>query len=76
MEIEVRPLSGDARGFYEAGETSFGGRLRDEDWEVIEPVAEADRAIAAYDGDRIVGTAGAFSFELTVPGGVLPAAGV
>lgn len=76
MEIDVRPLSGDARAFYEAGETAFGGRLREEDWEVLEPVAEADRAIAAYDGDRIVGTAGAFSFELTVPGGVLPAAGV
>ena len=29
----------------------------------------SDRAIAAYDGDRIVGTAGAFSFELTVPAG-------
>lgn len=76
MAIEVRPLSGDARAFYEAGETAFQGTLRDEDWAVIEPLAEPDRAIAAYDGDRIVGTAGAFSFELTVPGGMLPAAGV
>lgn len=76
MEIDVRPLDGGLRAFYEAGETAFSGRLRDEDWAVLEPAAEADRAIAAYDGDRIVGTAGAFSFELTVPGGVLPAAGV
>ena len=37
---------------------------------------EWDRAIAAYDGDRIVGNAAALSFGLTVPGGVLPAAGV
>ncbi|HEX9609678.1 MAG TPA: GNAT family N-acetyltransferase [Candidatus Limnocylindria bacterium] len=76
MGIEVRPFSGDARAFHESGETSFQGTLRDEDWAVMEPLAEADRAIAAYDGHRIVGTAGAFSFELTVPGGMLPAAGV
>lgn len=76
MAIDVRLLSSDLRDFYEAGETAFGGRLRDEDWAVIEPLAEADRAFAAYDGDRIVGTAGTYSFELTVPGGMLPAAGV
>lgn len=76
MGTDVRPLSGDPRAFYEAGETAFQGALRDEDWAVLEPLAEPDRAIAAYDGDRIVGTAGAFSFELTVPGGALPAAGV
>jgi predicted acetyltransferase len=76
MGIEVRPLGGDPRAFYEAGETAFQGRLRDEDWAVLEPLAEPDRALAAYDGERIVGTAGAFSFELTVPGGSLPAAGV
>ena len=76
MGIDVRLLSGDLREFFEAGETAFGGRLRDEDWAVMEPAAEADRAFAAYDGDRIVGTAGTFSFELTVPGGMLPAAGV
>lgn len=35
-----------------------------------------DPRASAHDGDRIVGTAGIFSFELTVPGGVLPAAGV
>ena len=55
---------------------AFAERLRDEDVEAWEPIFEADRAIAAYDGDRIVGTAGIFSFELTMPGGVLPAAGV
>jgi predicted acetyltransferase len=76
MKIDVRPLDGGLRAFYEAGETAFSGRLRDDDWVVLEPVAEADRAIAAYDGPRIVGTAGAFSFELTVPGGIIPAAGV
>lgn len=76
MDIDVRPFSGEPREFFEAGETAFGARLRDEDWAVYEPLNETDRAIAAYDGDRIVGTAGAFSFDLTVPGGMVPAAGV
>ena len=76
MAVDVRSFSGEPRVFYEAGETAFQGTLRDEDWDVLEPLAEPDRSIAAYDGDRIVGTAGAFSFELTVPGGLLPAAGV
>lgn len=30
---------------------------------------ELDRTVAAFDGQDIVGTGGAFSFELTVPGG-------
>ncbi|MGH2416962.1 MAG: GNAT family N-acetyltransferase, partial [Candidatus Limnocylindria bacterium] len=76
MEIDVRPYDGGARPFFEAASTAFGERLRDEDLSVWEPTFEPDRAIAAYDGDRIVGTAAIFSFELTVPGGILPAAGV
>ncbi len=76
MEIDVRPFAGEARAFFEAGELAFGERPRDSDIAQWEPLFEADRAIGAYDGDRLVGTAGIYSFELTVPGGVLPAAGV
>jgi predicted acetyltransferase len=39
-------------------------------------VFEFDRSLAAFDGDAIVGTAGAYSFQLTTPGGVVGAAGV
>ena len=35
-----------------------------------------ERMHAAFDGDRIVGGAGAFPFELTVPGGPVPCGGV
>ena len=35
-----------------------------------------ERMHAAWDGERIVGGAGAIPFELTVPGGTLPCAGV
>ncbi len=37
---------------------------------------EFDRSLAAFDGDLIAGTACAFSFRLSVPGAVVPAAGV
>ena len=39
-------------------------------------VFEFDRSLAAFDGDAIVGTAAAYSFQLTVPGGTADAAGV
>jgi len=39
-------------------------------------VVEYDRTIAALDGDRMVGSASAYSFRLTVPGGTVNAAGV
>ena len=76
MAIDVRTFDGDPRAFFEAGELAFSERARDEDVANWTVTFERDRAIAAYDGDRIVGTAGILSFELTIPGGVTPAAGV
>jgi predicted acetyltransferase len=76
MEIDVRPFDGDPKAFFEAGELAFSERPHAEDVANWEKLFEADRAIAAYDGDRVVGTAGIFSFDFTVPGGILPAAGV
>ncbi|MFV2198004.1 GNAT family N-acetyltransferase [Nocardiopsis sp. LOL_012] len=43
------------------------------------PVVEAagyDRFLVAVEGDRIVGTAGSFDFEMAMPGGPRPVAGV
>jgi predicted acetyltransferase len=39
-------------------------------------VFEFDRSLAAFDGPDLVGTANAYSFRMTVPGGALPVAGV
>jgi predicted acetyltransferase len=39
-------------------------------------VFEFDRSLAAFDGDAMVGTAAAYTFQLTVPGGIAGAAGV
>jgi predicted acetyltransferase len=40
------------------------------------PVAELDRSLALWDGDRVVATSGIYSRSLTVPGAVVPCAGI
>ena len=76
MEIDVRPFDGVPRDFFRAGELAFAEHPHDDDVPHWESLFEPDRAVAAYDGDRIVGTAGTFSYDLTVPGAIVPAAGV
>jgi hypothetical protein len=39
-------------------------------------VLPAERVYAAWEGGRVVGGLGSFPFQLTVPGGRVPAAGV
>ncbi|MGY1814896.1 GNAT family N-acetyltransferase [Blastococcus sp. SYSU D00820] len=39
-------------------------------------VAELDRTLALFDGERVVATSGIYSRELTVPGALVPCAGV
>ncbi|MFF5155743.1 GNAT family N-acetyltransferase [Streptomyces sp. NPDC000348] len=54
-----------------------GGEEADEERELWNALTEHDRFLGAWDGDECVGTAGAFSFRLTVPGGdPVPAAGI
>ena len=48
------------------------GRQRDVEGSVVEP----ERSLVATDGEPIVGHAGAYTRELTVPGAILPAAHV
>lgn len=43
--------------------------------ERIGKIFEPERARCAFEGDRIIGTLGVFSFTLTVPGGAIPVAG-
>jgi predicted acetyltransferase len=75
-QIEVRPYRGSLRDWLDAVNIPFGFRVTPEDVALFESSMEIDRALAAYAGERMVGTANAYSFELTVPGGRLPAAGV
>ena len=54
----------------------FGGGWSPEEKEQVARILPHDRMHAAFDGDAIVGGAGVFPFELTVPGAQLPCAGV
>src|SRR4051812_9025656 len=40
------------------------------------PVAELDRSLGLFDGNRVLATSGIYSRTLTVPGGVVPCAGI
>ena len=40
------------------------------------PLAELDRSVSLWDGDRVVATGGIYSLTVTVPGGTTPCAGV
>ncbi|WP_141204959.1 GNAT family N-acetyltransferase [Streptomyces griseorubiginosus] len=57
---------------------AFGGIPEPaEEREVFRDLTEIDRSLGVWDDGRCVGTAGAFSFRLTVPGGAsVPTAGV
>src|SRR3954452_7645281 len=63
------------RAFYGIGQY-FGGPPTDEQIERFEQVLPHERMHAAFDDSAIVGGAGAFPFEMSVPGGVLGCGGV
>ncbi|WP_250298441.1 GNAT family N-acetyltransferase [Streptomyces sp. NBC_01267] len=79
MSTELKVLRREDWGTWYAGlELAFGGVDESpEERRLFEELTEYDRSVGAWDGDRCVGTSGAFSFRLSVPGGAfVPAAGV
>ena len=78
MAIEIRPPAEDElRAAMTAAEVAFGsGAVEDEDWERESKALPASRALAAFDDDKPVALAGAYKFDLSIPGGELPCAGV
>ena len=77
MTVEIRnPSVEEFRDAALAVYTAFGDELNDSDLERERKVMPLDRFIAAYDDGRPVGAAAAYPFEITIPGGTLPAAGV
>lgn len=78
MAWDVRPTT-DLEEFVDAvGAIShyFGSERSLERAERFAKVLPLERMHGAFDGDRIVGGAGAFPFELTVPGGPIKCGGV
>src|SRR3954447_23245546 len=75
--LPLRPVARDQLGELFAVLThAFGEDFHPDDLELELLTAEADRSLAAFDGDRIVATAGIYTLDLAVPGARLPAAGV
>lgn len=64
------------RSFLAPAMVAFAEELTDSDFEEMLHTAEPDRFIAAFDGEAAIGTAGIYTFRLTVPGGEVDAAGV
>ena len=76
--VEIRPPTTpeELRAAMQAAESAFGGQMEDEDWERERKILPISRARAAYEHGRPVGFAAAYAFDLTIPGGQLPCAGV
>jgi predicted acetyltransferase len=78
MQYELRPVTEEEWPAYvKACETGFLVHGDEDDIATWRTTAELDRTVAAFEADRIIGTAGAFSLEVTVPGpATMPMAGV
>src|SRR5436309_5795252 len=76
-DYEMRAITADELpAFFTILTAAFGDDSNDDELAIETLTAETERTIAAFDGSDIVATAGAFSFDMSVPGGRLPTAGV
>jgi predicted acetyltransferase len=74
---EIRTIEpGELRAYLSVIEIAFGGHLEEDHVLFHRPFVEVDRTLGAFDGDALVGGAGAFSFMMTIPDGELAVAGV
>ena len=70
MDIEIRTISeGELDAFFRATESAFSSVASDDELARERTMAEPDRCFAAFDGPEIVGTAGAYTMPMTIPGG-------
>jgi predicted acetyltransferase len=77
VSVEVRACRPDEfERFYTVLHQAFGEEPADDDLERARRVLPAERTLAAFEYDTIVGTAGAYPFSLRVPGSEIPAGGV
>ncbi len=79
MELEVRPITADeVHAFQDVASVAFGEPdPTDEERLDRGRLLELDRSVGSFDGGRLVGTASAYTLQLTLPGGaIVPAAGV
>lgn len=76
MAIEIRTAGPEEVGtFRKVISQNFGNEPRPDGDEHLLRIWEPDRAFCAYDDGTMVATSGAFSLELTVPGGLVRTGG-
>jgi predicted acetyltransferase len=76
-DVELRPIDiSELPGFYRTLSETFGEDPRDDDREQFAQTFEPGRSIAALEAGEVVATAGAYSLQMTLPGGPRPVAGV
>lgn len=76
MSVSIRSVTAEQlEGFYQSLSVPFLFDSTAERFENFRNFFDHDRHRAAFDGDQIVGTIGAHSLELVVPGNTLPTGG-
>lgn len=76
MSIQIRPICADQVGDFQLATTvPFLFDATPESTQNFKDLFDDKRLRGAFDGDQIVGTIGAHTFQMVVPGGVLPMAG-
>ncbi len=75
---ELRPIQAEElEAFTHQLSRAFQGRPASAEWlDRSRRLRELDRSLAVFDDGELVATAGIYSFELSVPGGLQPMAGV
>ena len=79
MALEIRPVTREELdAFIKAHRRVFGDLITEDSIRLEASLIDLEqmRTLAVFDGARIVGTTANHSFEITVPGGLLPLAGV
>ncbi len=78
MDYPIRPAAPEEMPkLFRTIAVAFGNEYRgDEAVQTTLSYADLDRSISVWDGDQVVGTAGTWNFELSVPGGFVPCGGL
>ena len=77
MEFEIRSIKkNEVEDFLRTCMTAFSSDAPEHFLKSRMRLVEPERSIAVFDEDAMVGSAGAFRFNMTVPGSELPVAGV
>jgi predicted acetyltransferase len=77
VTLEFRnPTEDELRASCAAASVAFAEELRDDDFELFKTELPVDRAFSAFDDDVPVGFTASIAFEMTIPGGVAPCAGI